>query len=112
MLLVEDEVHLAVSLVRVLQGAGAREVDWAPTPEMATAAIPGGGYDIVVSEYDLGPGLTGLDLLAQVRQLSPAARLVCTSGAPRAVPAWCSFVLKDDIDALKSVVTGWQRPGQ
>lgn len=108
-LLIEDETHLAEPVIRLLTNAGARSVDWAPTAATALATGSSSPFDIVVSDYDLGPGSpNGVAVLTDLRTLHPAATLVCISGAPRNVPDWCTFLDKHDTTALTTIIDRWR----
>lgn len=108
-LLIDDETHLARALIRLLEEAGAREVEWAATAHAALACARAAAVDIVVSDFDLGPGSpNGVTVMGELRARYPRAVMVCVSGSPRPVPSWCEFIDKTDTASLAELVRGWR----
>lgn len=108
-LLIEDQVIAAKPALRVIEHAGARVVDWAPTAENARFRAVASEYDILVADFDLGPGSpTGVEVLEELRDLHPAATCVCISASVREVPGWLTFVSKLDLaSGMTSVIATW-----
>ena len=79
--MVEDDALLCECLAEVLGDAGWQVV----TATCAAAALDrmeaGGVPDVLVTDLLLGPGLTGLALIAEARHRWPGLRAVLTSGA-------------------------------
>ncbi|MGC8876738.1 response regulator [Thermus sp.] len=67
-LLVEDEPLVAHMVRRLLERAG-HQVDWAPSGQKALERF-GEGYDLVICDLVM-PGLSGLEVIRQVRARSP-----------------------------------------
>ncbi len=111
-LLIEDDPRVAKPTLRVLEKAGASQVDWAPTAATALAQSARTRYDILVSDFDLGPEeRTGVEVLDELRATHPDALCVCISGSPRAVPTWVQFVNKMDLVAtMAAVIRRWDSP--
>lgn len=113
-LLIEDDPLVAKPTVRVLEKAGARQVDWAPTPATAHVQCNSASYDFLVSDFDLGPSApNGVELLGELRTTShPEAVFVCISASPRQVPGWVAFVSKLDLaDGMAALIQGWDASG-
>lgn len=68
-LLVDDEPLVIATLGRALRRAGHRALT-VTTPQEAMAILDEGGVDLIVSDVDM-PGMSGLDLVARVRERHP-----------------------------------------
>ena len=109
-LLVEDQLLVAQSIIQILEVAGAIRVDWAPLATSARVHADEADYDIVVSDFALGFSQpTGVDLISELRARQPDATFVIVSSQARAVPDWASFVAKTDVDGLEAIITAWRR---
>lgn len=108
-LLIEDQVIAAKPALRVIEHAGARVVDWAPTAENARFRAVASHYDILVADFDLGPcAPTGVQVLEELRDLHPEATCVCISASACEVPEWLTFVSKLDLaSGMTSVIASW-----
>lgn len=83
-LIVDDEIDLLTALRRGVRAQGIEAdvcVD-AATAEafLATAAATGTPYAAVLSDYHLGDGTTGADVLKAAREVSPATRRLLMTG--------------------------------
>lgn len=78
-LLVDDDERLLTSLARVLRGLPV-EVSTATSGEAALAWLERGGSPAVVVTDQVMAGMTGLELLHHVEQLSPAALRMLYTG--------------------------------
>ena len=77
-LIVEDDEHLASLLAATLSSSF--EVRVVTSAEQALSAFEGGGeFDLVLSDHSL-PGMSGLDLLGDVRARRPATRRLMLTG--------------------------------
>lgn len=79
-LLVDDDTLVARTLGRVLS----RHVDIVDTvPDAATALrrIEHDDVDVVITDYDLGRGMTGVELAHTIRETRPSVRVVLVSGS-------------------------------
>ncbi len=73
-LIVDDEASLRDSLRRTLERDGHETVSAADL-RSGRRELAGGGFDLLISDIRLGDG-SGLDLIADARQASPALRIV------------------------------------
>jgi CheY-like chemotaxis protein len=70
-LLVEDDPEAALFAVTVLAKRGQFEVTHTADPAVALELAAAGCWDLVVTDVDM-PGMTGLELVAALRQIAPA----------------------------------------
>ncbi len=84
-LIVDDEMLIRWALGQAL-GAQGCVVTEAATAREAVLAVRAGEFDVVVSDYRL-PDTTGLELLREIRALSPASHvfLITAFGTPEMV---------------------------
>ena len=47
------------------------KVDWVLSGEEAMNILPSKKYDCILSDYEMAPGMNGLDLLIKVKEISP-----------------------------------------
>ncbi|HEY3498390.1 MAG TPA: EAL domain-containing protein [Polyangiaceae bacterium] len=80
LLIVDDDVLLSRSLSRHLTRAG-YEVVVQHEGQPALDALRRGGFDLVISDIEM-PGLNGIELLRQVRDLDRDLPVVLITGAP------------------------------
>ncbi|MCB2188698.1 MAG: PAS domain S-box protein [Deltaproteobacteria bacterium] len=81
LLLVDDEPAILITGARLLEGAGYRVLQATSGEEALAMYLRTGAGNIDLVITDLGmPGLSGLKLLAALRQLNPAAKLLVASG--------------------------------
>jgi EAL domain-containing protein (putative c-di-GMP-specific phosphodiesterase class I) len=80
LLIVDDDVLLSRSLSRHLARAG-YDVVVQHEGQPALDALKGGGFDLVISDIEM-PGLSGIDLLREVRDLDRDLPVVLITGAP------------------------------
>lgn len=95
-LVVDDEDSIRRSLARYLERFGYR-VETAATVRDASSAILGEPFQVVIVDLRL-PGGSGLQVLAQVRELRPETRLILMSGSADVADAACA--VDQGIDAL------------
>ena len=67
-LYVEDSAAQA-ALIRAELAAHGLEVDWFPSAEQGLAALEGSPYDLVLTDINLGPGMSGGGLAKRIRRL-------------------------------------------
>ena len=80
LLLVEDDDLVRLTVAMTLEDLGF-EVFEAETGEAALQQFDGGlNTDILVTDIDLGPGISGLQLAEQVRTLRPGLPVVFVTG--------------------------------
>jgi EAL domain-containing protein (putative c-di-GMP-specific phosphodiesterase class I) len=80
LLIVDDDVLLSRSLSRHLARAG-YDVVVQHEGQLALDALKAGGFDLVISDIEM-PGLSGIDLLREVRDLDRDLPVVLITGAP------------------------------
>lgn len=84
-LVVEDEPSVAQALCRVLTLASQEgyHVESCDSGESALACLAGNRFDLVITDLRM-PGMSGLELLEQVRRISPTTRciLITAYGTP------------------------------
>ena len=78
-LVVDDEPRLARMLSALLT-RDRHDVDTAESGEAAIARLEASGYDLVISDLSMGPGMNGWDLAQTVAQRWPTTRFVLASG--------------------------------
>ncbi len=83
-LFVDDEARILSALRRTLRREG-WEILLAETPDEALALLRQRPVDVVVSDQKM-PGMSGLQLLAEVARLCPGAQRVLLTGWPEEVP--------------------------
>ncbi|HEU0264546.1 MAG TPA: sigma-54 dependent transcriptional regulator [Geobacterales bacterium] len=76
-LLVDDEIHLRSALAAMLKGN--YSVHGVDTGEAALALLQSDPHDIVISDLFL-TGMNGIELLKQVRAISPATEVILMTG--------------------------------
>jgi CheY-like chemotaxis protein len=81
-LLVDDHAELRRVWIRVLRRAG-HEVEEATSARDALGRLAEQTFDLVLSDIQM-PDMSGLDLLAKVRDLDPKLAVVLLTGAPEA----------------------------
>jgi DNA-binding response OmpR family regulator len=79
-LIVEDEPRIALALCRALEfpphgPRGARKVEISPVAETALTKIQSEPFDLVITDLRM-PGMGGVELLRQIREISPSTRLM------------------------------------
>jgi len=70
-LVVEDDPDAARFIVHVLRKLGGFEVSHTADPSAALVQVSSENWDLVITDVEL-PGMTGLDLLEELRQVAPA----------------------------------------
>ncbi len=86
-LLVEDEALVLEGVAHMLRGRGAQVTPTSSASEaLQTLAANPSGFDLILSDHGM-VGLTGLELLAQVRAQYPHLRRVLLSGWGANLPA-------------------------
>ena len=78
LLLVDDEENILRSLRRVLR-RGDWEIEIALTGDQALELLPRFRPDVVISDFRM-PGMTGVELLSQVKALSPQTQRIMLTG--------------------------------
>lgn len=112
LLLVEDSENDAVLTIEALRLGGFEVVHariW--TPEALQSALREGIWDIVISDYFLTPGFTGLDALRLLKESGSPLPFLLISGileiesSLAAIPAGAAdFIRKDDLSRLAPIV--------
>ncbi|TAK07116.1 MAG: GAF domain-containing protein [Candidatus Manganitrophaceae bacterium] len=77
-LIVDDEPHLAMTLVEILRQEG-YVVDSARTGKEALEKLRRGGYDVAIVDHHLPDG-TGLDLHTEIEKIQPSPATVLLTG--------------------------------
>jgi two-component system, NtrC family, response regulator HydG len=112
-MLIDDELPILDMLKRVLNLANHECITFQHSPD-ALKAYPGGGFDVVISDFKM-PEMNGIELLCAIRTINPVANVIILTGfadienAIAAVNngAYAFFrkpiVLKELIDTLKKI---------
>ena len=91
LLIVDDEVRILTALRRTLRREG-YEILTAETATRALELLVQHNVDLVLSDQKM-PGMSGVELLAEVKRLRPAAARILITGWTEAVP-------RGDLDSL------------
>lgn len=78
-LVVEDDLVTARFMAHVLGRRGGFEVRHAPDPRMALAMAESQSWDLVITDVEM-PNMTGLELLAALRRISPDIPVAVMTG--------------------------------
>jgi PAS domain S-box-containing protein len=78
-LAVDDEAALGAMIRRMLVTEG-HEVTVASSAEEALALLEAGSFEVVISDISLGAGMTGWDLVAEVKERWPAVPIILATG--------------------------------
>jgi DNA-binding NarL/FixJ family response regulator len=117
-LLVEDDTFTRTTLTATLQFLGFTVVDSVSNAEAAMAIIRSRHVDVLVTDLDLGPGPTGIDIAFGVRGLFPETGIVILTsfGDPRllsssiqSAPDFSAYVVKQslsNVEILKVAICG------
>ena len=79
-LIVDDEKSIRITLCEFLKSEGF-EADWAPDGEMASRMLKVKEYDVVLTDIIM-PKITGIDLLATIRETSSTLQVIIMTGEP------------------------------
>ncbi len=90
-LLVDDEAEFTANLSRVLSRRGF-EVDTVGDGLAALSRVVNGNYDVVVLDIKM-PGMSGLQVLAEVKRVAPSIQVILLTG---------HFSLSDEENTLRS----------
>jgi two-component system cell cycle sensor histidine kinase/response regulator CckA len=86
-LIVEDDPEAALFATLVLGERGRFEVTHTPDPAVALVLAASGPWDLVLTDMDL-PVMSGMELLAALRELAPRVPVLLVTACPsRALPA-------------------------
>ena len=77
-LVVDDDELIRTTLSLFLEKNGF-ESEVARDAESALALMKRAGYDVVVTDYQM-PGMSGLELIGQIRVISPSSAVILISG--------------------------------
>ena len=91
-LVVDDDEQLLALLRQILEHAG-HCVETFSSAELALERLEAGPFDLVVSDIRM-PGMSGIDLLAQVVARFPATKVILMTG------------YADDYDASEALLNG------
>lgn len=83
-LLVEDDLRLAESLMGLLEMAEGVEIIHKADAVMALKALAEGSFEMVVTDYALGKGVNGDAVLKAAKELQPKAKRLMMSGSKSA----------------------------
>ncbi len=78
-LLVDDEQNILLTYRTILERGGHR-VETASTAEDALKAFEAEGADVIVTDMNM-PGISGIELVKQIRQRSPGTEIIVMTGA-------------------------------
>ncbi|MCE5270121.1 response regulator [bacterium] len=79
-LLIDDDRESLENLGLLLERKGFSSQRFTD-PQKALAAARSGGFDLVITDYEM-PRLDGLEVLRQIRQISPATPVILMSACP------------------------------
>ena len=96
-LIVDDDEAMADVMVMTVERAG-YEVALASNGAEALDRVREGSFDLVVSDI-LMPYMDGLELIPQIRQLLPEARIIAVSGGGRYSDSTMLLTMANDIGA-------------
>lgn len=82
-LIVEDDALVARTLGRLLS-RHFEVVDAVTDGETALLRVEHDKIDLVITDFDLGAGMTGVDLAQKIRDARPEIRIILVSGSYRA----------------------------
>lgn len=82
LLLVEDEYLVRLTLAMMLEDHGFRVAEAATGEEALRLLQDGLGMDALVTDIDLGPGISGLVLAERMQVLRPGVPVVFVTGRP------------------------------
>jgi CheY-like chemotaxis protein len=82
-LLVDDEEHIRLLMQQWLEAAGYR-VTCAASSQEAAALIARAQFDLAITDI-LMPERDGIDLIAALKKVQPAARILAISGGGRSI---------------------------
>ena len=91
MLIVDDEIRILTALRRSLRREG-WEILTAETPAEALELLDDGPVDLVLSDHKM-PGMSGLDLLAEIGRRHPSTVKLLISG-------WAEALSEDELSAI------------
>jgi CheY-like chemotaxis protein len=86
LLVVDDDEDVLDALIDVLEGAGFA-IMFATSGEEAIMKASGAAPDVLVTDLDLGAGMNGIQLAAEVRRRWPGLPIVYISGHHRMMNA-------------------------
>lgn len=81
-LVVDDDPEQRASVRRLLSDAGFRSIDEAVDAPSALTAAAGAAYDLILLDLVM-PGRSGIELLPDLQDAAPSARIVVLSNLPR-----------------------------
>lgn len=106
-ILVDDDEQLADSLTSLLKLHG-HNVCYRPAPELLIGpfSLLLQGADVVICDWDFGlkSSMTGAEAVKEFQKVNPTAECIILSGLERTVPAGVTFLLKDSIADLVSLI--------
>jgi len=79
MLIVDDDSSVVELFARAAKSRGIEEIDTANTGEEALSRVIGATYDLITLDIRM-PGVSGLDVLAPIRNMCPHAIIAVISG--------------------------------
>lgn len=79
-ILVVDDEEMVLTMAEMVLGAHGYHVHTAPSGEKALELLTRRHFDLLITDMVM-PGMNGRELIEKARLLSPATRIVCSSGA-------------------------------
>ena len=79
MLIVDDDASVVELFTQAARSKSVSEIDTAGTGEEALSKVIGGAYDLITLDIRM-PGVSGLDVLAPIRNMCPHAIIAVVSG--------------------------------
>ena len=80
-LLIEDDILLAMEIQEAFR-PGTHEILIAPSPAAALQFAQSEKIDLVVSDWNLGSKLNGIDVCIRIKALHPSVKIILASAVP------------------------------
>ena len=106
-LVADDEAHIRLLVQHWLEGAGHR-VTCAADGKEATALLADAHYDLAVTDI-LMPERDGIDFIAELKRIQPAARILAISGGGRIIASEDCLKIAQGLGAHAAVVKPFDR---
>ncbi len=83
-IIADDDAGLRGGLAGFLRGAVTdAKIDEVPDGESLVKKVLGGGYSLVITDYDMGMGMTGVSAIRAIRASDPTTPIFMLSGSDK-----------------------------